>query len=219
MTFLELRKRIYDRLGEDQDDPERYPVNLVQRLLMEAVEQWSLYVGGNVETKVYTMVAGQLEYELPQGFIYPISVIHDETDIPLNPIHYKELYDTEGLGAERRWRNVRSDRPTLYTLFSYNKIWFWPPHSDGGDTITLTYSKAISDDPQSDDTDKPSLPPEFHPLLVNWVVGMCMMPTASGERLERASNFVTRWFEGLEDIRQSKRAPGNLFVRTSTPLG
>lgn len=220
MTFDDLAQRCYDRLGEDADDPQRYHATLIQTLLREAIEQWSIYVGGDVATQTIALVADQLEYTLTDSWVYVVSVIDDTSDIPLQPVHWQELYDTEGLGANRRWRNVRSTRPTLYTLFSWDKIWLWPPRSSVTDeTVTVTYSRAVDDDINNQTTDIPTVPPEYQDLLVDYVVGRLQMISSRGEKLQRAAGFVKRWFDGMETIRDNRRQRGNYFVRSQGSLG
>lgn len=231
MKLSDVKARVWDRLDEDPSDPQRYPEELIVTFLREAVEQWSLAVGGDRATQTITLVADQLSYALAataSSAYYNrahhtriISVIDDTTDIPLVPASWRELYDSQGYGHNRRWRNVRTTRPTHYVPFSFDRIWLWPAMgSVSGETVTVTFDQAIDDAffatsyVSVDDTRIPAVPAEYHHLLVDVVVARCKMIGARGAVLQRCMEFLKRWSEAIESINARRSPVGHTFARS-----
>ena len=190
MTLADIQTRVWERLGEDTatttaaESNKRYPATLVLSFLKEAVYQWSIAVGRDVGSTQLTLVADQLEYTLTTQPVRIISVMDDTNSIPLKPVHWKTLYDTEGFGRNRAWRDVQSNRPTCYTLFSFDKIWIWPTlASVTSETVTVRYLQETTDDLTSGTGEVPTVPKEYHHLLVDYVVGRCLMIGSTGPRV------------------------------------
>jgi hypothetical protein len=144
----DINQRVWDRLGEDASNPGRYTEAIIRELLGECVEMWSIAVGGRVGTETITLLDDTLEYALTSEPVRILSVERDGSDFDkaLTPITEHELYETQGRGTERRWRDVRSDRPNFYCWHNPQAIWIWPPMSDAGsETLTMTYQEFVQD--------------------------------------------------------------------------
>ena len=300
MTLADIYARAYDRLGEDSSDPQRYPKSLILTFLKEAVNQWSVAVGRDATSTQITVLDDTLEYTFTNQPVRIISVMDDAIDKPLIPVHWKELYDTEGFTRNRAWRDVQSDRPTHYTLFGYDKIWLWPTMaSAGGYTITVNFLQETANDlghytvsaiavngagtgytaggvlTQSggsavtaatytvgtvdgsgviltasvttggnyttkpanglpatggtgsnatfnltwteDTTNVPTVPTEFQQLLVDYVVGRCLMIGSTGPNLQRGIALVQRWLESFDEQRARHRNIGAADGITTFP--
>lgn len=149
MNIGDINSRVWDRLGENASDPGRYTAAIILELMKECVEMWSISVGGLVATETITLVDNQLEYTLTADPVRIISIERDDSDFDkaLTPISEHELYETQGRGTERRWRDVRSDRPTFYTWHNPQEVWIWPPKATAGSsTLTLTYEEFVDGD-------------------------------------------------------------------------
>ena len=209
MTLSDIRTRVYDRLGEDSSDPQRYPASLVLTFLKEAINQWSVAVGRDATSTQITVLDSTLEYTFTNQPVRIISVMDDAIDKPLYPVHWKTLYDTEGFTRNRAWRDVQADRPTHYTLFGYDKIWLWPTMaSAGGYTVTVNFLQETTDDLTSGDSEVPSVQTEWQHLLVDYVVGRCLMIGATGPNLQRGMALVQRWLESFDEQRARHRNLG-----------
>ena len=223
MTLSDLRTRIYDRLGENQDsegatNTKRYPASLVLTFLKEAINQWSVAVGREVGSTTITLVANTIEYTFTTQPVRIISVMDDTIDKPLIPIAWRSLYDTEGFTRNRAWRDVTSNRPTHYSLFSYDKIWLWPMLAAvTTETITVNYIQEITSDLTSGDTEVPSVPTEFQHLLVDYVVGRCLMIGSTGPTLQRGVRLVQRWMDSFAEQRERHRHLGATERPDSNP--
>lgn len=231
MTLGDAKLRVWDRLDEDPNDPLRYPEYLIQLFLREAIEQWSIVVGGERRTQTISLVADQLEYNLTRTdtAVAPldnlphhtrvISVIENTTNIPLIPISYLELYDREGRGRQD-WRTQNSTRCTHYILFSFDRIWFWPTMgSVTSETITVTYDNVKDYEMNGDDTEELVLPTDWQHQAVDYVVGRCMLLGAKGDRIERGMKMVQRWMDSLDDQNIRRRSPGTPAVTFAPILG
>lgn len=196
---------------------------MIQHFLREAIEQWSIKAGSDVTSKTISLVADQLSYRLNDSFINVIQVIDDLYDIPLTPTTVWELYDTQGFGHNRAWRDVRSTRPTFYVQFSLDEFWFWPTLSTvaATNTVTVTYNRAVDDDihfTSTNRSDRPSVPEEYHYLLVDYVVGRLGMLNARGDRLARNVELAKRWIDALDGMNDRRLAAGHEFVITQAPI-
>lgn len=213
MTLGDIKNRAWDRLGEDSADPQRYPASLILSIAQEATRIWSVLVGNTVDTSQITLVDNTLSYSLPDSFVSIVSVINDQNNLHLDPISWQELYRTEGIGRDRRWRDVRSDRPTHYCQFSHDSIWLWPPMSTASGTITVTFVREEDRDLDAGDSEVPILPVEYHDNLVDYIVARCLLYNARGDRLAEALELLSRWGEALATGAEARRQSENYFAK------
>lgn len=207
MNIGDINSRVWDRLGEDSADPQRFTAAMILTLMKEAVEQWSVVIGNDTSTQALTLVNDQLEYSLSTDYARIIEVSSTDDDFKLECIHWHRLYKTEGMGRNRRWRNVKGVRPTHFVPFSYDKIWLWPTLSDASaaSTITVTFQRPVTDDLTSGDTDVPTVPVQYQPYIVDYIVGRLLMLNARGERLAEAVELIGRWTEALDAMSDHRR--------------
>jgi len=64
----------------------------------------------------------------------------------------------------------------------------------------------------------PSVPAEYHHLLVDYVVGRCLMIGATGPNLERGVNLVKRWIDSFDKQRDRHSHGGADFAPGSYPI-
>lgn len=225
MTLDEIRVRVWERLGDDPatttaaESNKRYPTTLITTFALEAIRAWSIAVGRDVTSSQITLLNATIEYTFTNQPVRVLSVMNDQTNEPLIPIHWKSLYDFEGFTRNRAWRDVRSDRPTHYSLFSYDKIWLWPAMATASGTITVNFCQETPTDLDSSvTTDVPSVPAEYHHLLVDYIVGRCMMIQSTGPNLERGLGLAKRWIDSFEKQRERHGHGGADFAPGSYPI-
>lgn len=212
MTLGDIKNRVWDRLGEDSADPQRYPATLVTSIAQEATRVWSALVGNTNATQTVTLLDDTISYTLEEDFVSLISVVNDQTNEHLYPISWQELYRSEGLGRNRAWRDVRSDRPTHYCRFSHDTIWLWPAMSTASGTISVNYRPEITTDLTLGDSEVPILPVEFHDNLVDYVVGRCLLYNARGDRLAEGMELIGRWGQAIATAKESRLQAENTFA-------
>lgn len=219
MTLGDIKNRVWDRLGEDSADPQRYTAALIEGIAQEATRVWSVEVGYDVASTQITLLDDTLSYSLPTNFINVVNVIDDQNNLHIDPTTWQELYRSEGNGTNRRWRDVRSDRPTHYVVFSYDELWLWPPMSSaGGNTVTVVYQREVTGDLDAGDSDVPIILVEYQPALIDYIVGRCLLINARGPRVEEAGGYIARWGRALDQAKQDRMNKAHNWAPTGRVL-
>lgn len=222
MRFGDIKRRVYDRLGDDFDSPTRYTAFMIYDLLREACEQWIARHGGNVHSVTISLVANQLEYTLPTDCVEVLEVMYDTLSIPLTPYGWQDMYESTKLNGIP-WRDINGVRPTQYVVFGLNQLWVWPTLATvTTQTVTVSYVSSELEDLESalssDHEDLALIPREHHDVLVDYVVGRCLMIGSKDEpHLQDALDLLKRWAE-LVDNDDSKMQRGNTFAPTQNVI-
>lgn len=164
MTLEDLRTEVWDRLGEDPDDPQRYSAADVLEYLNDGVQTAVSRAGLEFSSVTITQRPGQLFYDLPTDLIHvtrvklfvdgnsvacaavgiPADGVFDH-DTPASRLIACDLDTTTALLEPIHHRELDSDtykwttrtgkQATHYGIFGLNEIYLWPLIATG----TLTY--------------------------------------------------------------------------------
>lgn len=237
MTVEELRTEVWDRLGEDPDDPQRYSSADVLEWLNDGVQHIVSRAGLRFGRTTITQRAGQLFYDLPEDCIHVSRVKYfddgvtavglgagqqldndfnpdaqesdDTTLYILDPIHYRELDD-----AVRQWPRRVGSYATCYAVFGLNELMLYPRIASGTLLYSVEYLKDIGDSDMSADTDEPTLPDQYHESLIDYAVLRAMLI----DRQSQGAIDAFKDFSGQVGQSQSRKAsiPREYVVTGST---
>lgn len=166
MNLASLRSRVYDRLGEDSSDPQRWPAPVVTEYLNDGIQLLSSRARLQVSTHTITARPEILYYPLPEDCIAVLAVYDDELEDALDLIGWRDLdrsitdayfMPESATRMRQRWVRALSTRATHAFVFGLREIALWPmlgpeeitddvAFSDGftGDGSTSTFSLSVT---------------------------------------------------------------------------
>jgi len=193
VNVAEFKSRVWTRLAEDQDNPQRWPSDAVLEYLNDGIQHLVTRTGLKTSSAQITTLDGRVFYNLPADCIRVLSVRDDDSTEYLRPISMWEL-DRSYFRAT----DYGAKHAIHYVPFGLDEIGLWPVPEENGRTYSILYSTDPGVSAVSLDTDDIPIPRKYEHILIDYVVARALLPRARGATMEMAVETFKRW-QAMED--------------------